>query len=153
MAKIVLIYASMSGNTEMMAEAVADGIKEAGEEVEAIDIMNGVFAKDLLNYDGIILGSYTWGDGELPDDYLDFYEELEGVDLSGKKAAVFGSGDTGYNSFCAAVDILMEKLKERGADVYAAEIKVDLTPSEADEDECRTLGKNFVTFLNGNRVK
>jgi flavodoxin I len=62
MTKIVLIFASMSGNTEMMAEAVVKGIQEAGEEVKVIDVMNGVFAKDLLDYDGILLGSYTWGE-------------------------------------------------------------------------------------------
>ncbi len=101
----------MSGNTEMMAEAVVKGIQEAGEEVEVIDVMNGVFAKDLLEYDGIILGSYTWGDGELPDDLFEFYEEMDEIDLKGKKAAVFGSGDTGYNHFCAAVDILIGEIK------------------------------------------
>nr|WP_295970857.1 flavodoxin [uncultured Bacillus sp.] len=148
MAKIVLIYASMSGNTEMMAEEVVKGIREAGEEVKVIDVMNGVFAKELLDFDGIILGSYTWGDGELPDDFLDFFEEMDSIDLTGKKAAVFGSGDTGYNYFCAAVDILMEKLQKRGAEVYPNGIRVDLTPSEEDEEACRNLGKNFVTFLN-----
>ena len=69
MTRIVLIYASMTGNTEIMAEAVVKGIQEAGEEAEVIDVMNGVFAKDLLEYDGILLGSYTWGDGELPDEH------------------------------------------------------------------------------------
>lgn len=146
MARIVLIYASMTGNTEMMAEAVVKGIQETGEEVKVIDVMNGVFAKDLLEYDGILLGSYTWGDGELPDDFLEFYEEMDGIDLRGKKAAVFGSGDTGYNHFCAAVDILMEKLKELGADVLPEGLKVDLTPNE-DEEECKILGKKFTAFL------
>ena len=152
MAKIVLIYASMSGNTEMMAEAVVKGIQEAGEEVKVIDVMNGVFAKDLLDYDGILLGSYTWGDGELPDDFLEFYEEMEGIDLTGKKAAVFGSGDTGYYDFCAAVDILSEKLKERGADVLPEGLKVDLTPSEDEEEACTTLGRDFAAFLHTAKV-
>lgn len=152
MAKVLLIYASMSGNTERMAEVVSEGIRETGAELEIIDIMNGTNAMDLLDYDGILLGSYTWGDGELPDDYLDFYEELDELDLSGKKAAVFGSGDTGYNYFCAAVDILMEKLKERGADVFPDTIKVDITPTDEDEEACRTLGRNFISFLNASLV-
>ncbi len=152
MTNIVLIFASMSGNTEMMAEAVVKGIQEAGEEVKVIDVMNGAFAKGLLDFDGILLGSYTWGDGELPDDFLEFYEEMEGIDLTGKKAAVFGSGDTGYYDFCAAVDILTEKLKERGADVMPEGLKVDLTPGEEEEEACKTLGKKFVAFLNTAKV-
>lgn len=147
MTKIVLVYASLSGNTEMMAKAVQQGIEEAGAELTVIDAMNGVYAKDLLDYDGIVFGSYTWGDGDLPDDLLDLYDEMDAVDFSGKKAAVFGSGDTGYTYFCAAVDLLVEKLKERGADVYPEQIKVDVTPEEKDEEACRALGKNFVAFL------
>ena len=152
MSKIVLIFASMSGNTEMMAEAVVKGIQEAGEEVEVIDVMNGVFAKELLNYDGILLGSYTWGDGELPDDFLEFYEEMDEIDLKGKKAAVFGSGDTGYNHFCAAVDILMEKLKERRCRCISRRIEGGFNTRRGEEEACRTLGKNFAAFLSTAKV-
>lgn len=152
MAKIVLIYASMSGNTEKMAEAIANGVEVAGGEIKVMDVMYSASAQELIEYDGVILGSYTWGDGELPDDILDLYEEMEKVDLYGKKAAVFGSGDNGYNYFCAAVDILMEKLKECGADVYSEGLKVDLTPTEHDEEMCRTFGRNFVAFLHASTV-
>ena len=72
MTKIILIYASMSGNTEMMAEEVANGVRQEGEEIEVIDIMDGIEASELENYDGILLGSYTWGDGELPDEFFGF---------------------------------------------------------------------------------
>ena len=60
--------------------------------------------------------------------FLDFYDEMESINLSGKKAAVFGSCDSGYPNFGAAVDILMEKLRERGAEVYPKGLKVDNTP-------------------------
>ena len=94
-----------------------------------------------------MLGSYTWGDGELPDDFLDFYDEMEDIDLAGKKAVVFGSCDSGYMSFGAAIDILMEKLSERGADVYPNGLKVDLTPDIEEEAACRNIGKKFISFL------
>ena len=146
MAKIILIFASMSGNTEMMAEAVTDGVRELGDELEVIDIMEGPEATELEGYDGILLGAYTWGDGELPDDFLDFYDEMESINLKGKKAAVFGSCDSAYPQFGAAVDILMEKLRERGAEVYPHGLKVELAPDK-EEEACRTFGKKFVTFL------
>lgn len=147
MAKIMLIFASMSGNTEMMAEAVAEGVREAGEDLDLTDIMVAPEAADLENYDGILLGAYTWGDGELPDDFLDFYEEMDNVNLAGKKAAVFGSCDSVYPQYGAAVDILIEKLEERGAKVYSPGLKVELTPDENDKEVCRELGKKFVAFL------
>lgn len=147
MAKIILIYASMSGNTEMMAEEVADGVREAGIDLDVLDIMDGPEASDLENYDGILLGTYTWGDGEIPDDFLDFYDEIDNVDLTGKSAAVFGSCDSSYPEYGAAVDIFIEKLGERGAEVYTQRLKVDLTPNEQEKEACRELGKNFVAFL------
>jgi flavodoxin I len=60
-----------------------------------------------------LLGAYTWGDGELPDDFLDFYDEMDRIQLIGKKAAVFGSCDSAYPKFGAAVDIVIKKLNER----------------------------------------
>jgi flavodoxin I len=148
MTKIILVFASMSGNTEMMAEAVAKGIREAGGEVTVVDIMEGPEATDLESYDGIVLGAYTWGDGDLPDDFLDFYDDMDSINLSGKKAAVFGSCDSAYQKYGAAVDILVEKLLERGAELYSQGLKMELTPDEEDQDECRTFGKSFATFVN-----
>lgn len=52
-----------------------------------------------------IVASYTYGvDGDLPDEIVDFYEELEEIDLTGKIYGVVGSGDTFYEQFCTAVD-------------------------------------------------
>lgn len=147
MAKIILIFASMSGNTEMMAQAIAEGVREMGEQIEVIDVFEGPDVDDLENADGILLGAYTWGDGELPDDFLDFYEEMDRIQLIGKKAAVFGSCDSSYPEFGAAVDILMKKLKERGAEVFSEGLKIELTPDVKEIEECRDFGKKFVTFL------
>ena len=46
MTKMILIYASMGGNTEMMAEEVANGVRQEGEDLEVIDIMDGIEASD-----------------------------------------------------------------------------------------------------------
>ncbi|MFX3622932.1 MAG: flavodoxin [Ectobacillus sp.] len=148
MSKIIMIFASMSGNTEEMADAIAQGIAEAGNaDFEKIDIMSGPEASVLEEYDGILLGAYTWGDGELPDDFLDFYDEMDEVDLTGKKAAVFGSCDSAYPQYGAAVDILIEKLRERGAEIVLEGLKVELTPGAGDIEVCRNFGKGFASSL------
>lgn len=147
LAKTILLFASMSGNTEMMADAVEEGVRTAGSDVESIDIMYGFEIENLNNYDGILLGAYTWGDGELPDDFFEFYDDLDSIDLTGKKAAVFGSCDSAYPQYGAAVDLLINKLKERGADIFSDGLKVELTPDEQEEEVCRTFGKDFAAFL------
>ncbi|WP_020061862.1 flavodoxin [Bacillus sp. 123MFChir2] len=147
MSKLVMIFASMSGNTEEMADHIAGAIREAGKEIEVIDIMSSPKASILEEYDGIVLGAYTWGDGDLPDDFLDFYDEMDKVDLTGKIAAVFGSGDSAYPKYGAAVDILIEKLQDCGAKVVLGGLKVELTPENEDVDACLHFGTEFVHHL------
>ncbi|RXZ80541.1 flavodoxin [Paenibacillaceae bacterium] len=143
MAKICIIFASMSGNTEEMADAIAAGVREAGVEPVVKESMDAS-ASELEEFDGILLGAYTWGDGELPDEMLDFYEEMDDVDLAGRKAAVFGSADSSYPEFGKAVDLLIEKLQERGAEVVMEGMKVELSPSADERDECRAFGRKLV---------
>ncbi|OPA73243.1 flavodoxin [Paenibacillus selenitireducens] len=142
MNKLIMIFASMSGNTEEMALAVEKGLREGNADVTVKEVFDAN-ASELLEYDGIVLGAYTWGDGELPDEFLDFYEEMDELDLSGKKAVVFGSCDSGYPAYGAAVDLLIDKLKERGASVVADGLKVELSPSEAEKEQCRELGRSL----------
>lgn len=146
LANIILIYASMTGNTEEMAEAISEGIREAGGELEMKSVVDAT-ASELEQYDGILLGAYTWGDGDLPDEFLDFYDEMDDIALSGKKAAVFGSCDSTYPEFGAAVDTLIDKLKEIGADVVLPGLKIELTPDEQQKNECAEFGKKFLSIV------
>ncbi|MDF2717987.1 MAG: Flavodoxin, partial [Paenibacillus sp.] len=106
-------------------------------------------ASELADYDAFVLGAYTWGDGELPDEFLDFYEELDDLDLSGKQAAVFGSADSSYPEFGKAVDLLEEKLEELGTVLVSKGLKVELGPTEREKAACRELGKQVVSAAAG----
>ncbi|MHB0880341.1 flavodoxin [Paenibacillus sp. SEL1] len=140
--KIMIAYASLTGNTEEIAELIAEGVRQAGHEAE-LKASYDCSAQELLAYDGFLLGVYTWGDGELPDEFLDFYEELDELDLSGKKTAVFGSGDTSYTQFCGAVDLVEKKVKERGASVIQESLKIEFNPLDDDKENCRAYGRQF----------
>lgn len=146
MASVIIIFASMTGNTEEMADAVAEGVREAGIEPVVKEVMDAA-AEELTGYDGVILGAYTWGDGELPDEFLDFYDDMDAVSLDGKKAAVFGSCDSAYPEFGAAVDTLIDKLQEIGAEVELEGLKIELSPSRDDKAKCREWGKQLVQML------
>ena len=74
--------------------------------------------------------------------FISLYDEMEGVSLSGKKAAAFGPGDSSYDMFCEAVNLIEKRLKECGADVIAPSLKVD-GDIEAAEDQARQWGKHL----------
>lgn len=111
MAEIKIIYGSTTGCTESAAQAVGAAIG-AASILNITDAAAADFDADLL-----ILGSSTWGIGELQDDWISGIEKLDAVDLTGKKVAVFGLGDQdGFgDSFCDAIGIIAEKAKTRGA--------------------------------------
>ncbi|MNI38677.1 Flavodoxin [compost metagenome] len=125
-----------------MAEAIAEGVRETGAEVTVKNVMDAS-AVELNNYEGIVLGAYTWGDGDLPDEFLDFYEEMDELNLDGKYAAVFGSCDSSYSEYGAAVDTLITKLKEIEANVVLEGLKIELGPSNAEKEQCREFGKQL----------
>lgn len=135
MTKAIVIYGSTTGNTETLSEGVAKGLKKGGVQVTIKNVIDAD-VNELADYDLIVLGCSTWYDGELQDDFLNFHEEMQNISLAGKRAAVFGPGDEeGYpDFFCAAVDILEERLKECGAELVAEGLKVDVPFESTSED-------------------
>ncbi|MCQ6279623.1 flavodoxin [Bacillus sp. EB600] len=139
----LIVYASMTGNTEEIANLIGEGILQAGAAVDQKDILE-VDVKELSNYEGILLGAYTWGDGDLPDEFLDFYEEMDSLDLTGIRSAAFGSCDSSYEHRGRAVDLLLTKLSELGADIVLDGLKIDMAPTSAEKDQCIQFGRSFV---------
>lgn len=132
MAQALIVFASLTGNTEQMADIVAETLEERGIDVEILDSMQAD-AQDFLDYDICIVGSYTYGvDGVLPDEMIDFHEELGQLDLSDKVFGVFGSGDTFYDYFCAAVDFFENQFIQTGAKKVTETVKVNLNAEEED---------------------
>ena len=131
MATAKVVYASMTGNTEECAQIVADKLTALGLDVELSESTQAD-PEDYADVDLCIAGTYTYGDGELPDEIVDFYEDLADIDLSGKIYAVFGSGDTFYDDFCYCVDQFDEQFAQTGATKGAESVKVDLSPDEDD---------------------
>ncbi|THF81645.1 flavodoxin [Cohnella fermenti] len=143
MSTILIVYASLTGNTEDIAGLIAEGIRTEGSEAKLI-LADECRAEDLYLYDAFLLGAYTWGDGELPDEFLDFTDELEELALEGRRAAVFGSGDMSYRIYCGAVDVLEEKLRQRGATIVQDSLKIEYGPSREEQEQCREYGRKFV---------
>lgn len=138
----IIIYTSMTGTTELMAKMIARELSKLGDLVVIKDAMEA-YVEDLKSNERILVGSYTWGDGVLPDEILDFYEDLQGIDLTGKRAAVFGSGDSSYDHFARAVDIFEEILRSRGCEILTEGLKVECPSEKEIEERCRTFSENL----------
>ena len=78
-------------------------------------------------YDLLILGTSTWGDGELQDDWYDGIKVLKSADLSFKSIALFGCGDSeSYcDTFCDGMGILYEDLKDSGCSFIGNKVGTD----------------------------
>jgi len=126
MAKVLLVYGSTTGNTESLAQSVETGLENGGAEVTVKNVTD-TKVEELADYDVLVFGCSTWGEGELQEDFIDFHDEMSNISLQGKKVAVFGPGDSeGYpDTFCKAVDIIEETAKKCGAEIIVESLKVD----------------------------
>lgn len=146
MALAKIVYASMTGNTEEIADIVADKLRDLGVDV-AIDECTMVEAEGFLEADVAIVASYTYGDGELPDEIVDFYEDLKDVNLEGKYYGVVGSGDTFYDEFCKAVDDFDQVFAEIGAEKISENVKVDLAAEDEDIENLEKFAEEIAAKL------
>lgn len=113
MSRTVILFGTESGNAEMVAE---DLEAELDGEVTVED-MTDFDLDDLSAEDFYIIICSTHGDGELPTGARPFYAalEAEAPDLTGFQYAVFGLGDSSYETYSHGSEIIDEKLTELGA--------------------------------------
>lgn len=146
MAVAKIVYASLTGNTEEIADIVAEALEEKGIEVD-INECTQVDAEEFLEADICIVGSYTYDDLLVPDEIADFYEELLELDLTGKIYGVVGSGDTFYPCFCQVVDQFDKAFQSTGATKGAESVKVDLAAEEEDIVALEAFADSLVKHL------
>jgi flavodoxin I len=126
---IAIVYGSTGGNTEVVAKKIQSVL---GGDVALLDI--GDTDADTINgYEALILGTSTWYDGELQDDWDSF--DFDSLELEGKKVAFFGLGDQqGYgHEFCNGMGILYEKAKQKGAIIIGDGWSIDGYDFEASD--------------------
>ena len=99
MKKTIVVYGSSTGTCEEIANTI--GEKLGVDVINVADLTADVIAAN----DNLLLGTSTWGAGELQDDWYDGISVLKGADLSGKMVALFGCGDAeSYpDTFCGAM--------------------------------------------------
>ena len=113
MKKVGIFYGSTTGSTEGVAKLIAGKLGVGSGDV--YNVAN-TRADAVDKYDALLLGSSTWGVGELQDDWYGFLDGLKKKNLSGKTVALFGCGDSFSfgSSFCDALGIIHEALQGSG---------------------------------------
>ena len=152
--KVLVIYDSKTGNTQKMADAIAEGAMEAGAEV-AVKKIGEPFSLILLaEYDGVAFGSPTrYADvtNEMKDllQHVEAYVKLGKMKMKGKKAAVFGS--YGYDGAWVMEERLKGYVEALGYKVSIKTcVKVDYEIKTNQKDslaECRVWGRDFAKSL------
>jgi len=116
MQNIGIFYGSSTGNTETVAKQLQE---ELGQDNAVTFDVADAKASDLENFSNIILGTSTWGIGDLQDDFEDFLSEISNANLSGKKVAIFGLGDqySYSDSFVDGMGEIYELLEDKSCDL------------------------------------
>ena len=137
MSRILVLYYSRSGNTEKMANAVAEGAKNAG--IPDMELTYHVDAEDLGNFDAILLGAPTYHH-DMPIDMKTLFEDAadKGVNLKGKVGGAFGS----YGWSGEAPKLLLEIMKNKfEMQVIEPPLLARYVPDGTMLDKCRAFGK------------
>lgn len=113
MKKSCIVFGSTTGTTEEIAQRIAAALEiPQSDTYEVYKLTPEIIA----HYEVLILGSSTWGSGELQDDWYDGLKVLKDNDLNGKTIALFGCGDSDSYSdtFCDALGIIYNSLQDKG---------------------------------------
>lgn len=130
-----VVYATITGNNEDIADIVTEALEDADVQVEETEISQtdpSVFE----NVDICVVCPYTYDEGALPEEGMDFYDDLGDLDLKGKIFGVAGSGDVFYEEFYnTSVDKFEAAFEKAGATKGSESLKINLEPDEKDIKE------------------
>lgn len=146
--KALVVYASLTGNTEEMAFLLGKELKKLNIETEVEECMQ-LYPDEFEEVDICVVATYTYGtDGDLPDEILDFYDDLAEVDLSGKVFGVLGSGQDFYEHFCRSVDDFEKQFKKTKAVQGTDSLKFELNVKDNEINRLTNFAKNLVEKYN-----
>ena len=135
MSKVAVVFWSGTGNTETMADAVAEGARTVGAEVDQVQATD-FDASAVAGYDAVAFGCPAMGDESLEEDEFEPMFEAAEAQLSGKKVGLFGSYDWGTGDW---MDTWRERTEGDGAEVVATVI-ANLEPDDEALTSCKELG-------------
>ena len=140
MSKIAIVYWSGTGNTEAMANAVAEGARNAGATAELYTASE--FSASMMEaFDAIAFGCPSMGAEQLEEsEFEPMFTDCESK-LSGKKIALFGSYGWGDGEWMRTWE---DTCRDHGADLVCEGVICQEAPDDEAEANCRSLGASMV---------
>lgn len=116
MNSVLVAFGTESGNAEMAADDIADILGGKGVDV-VVQSMEDVSSSVLLEYPTVVVLTSTYGEGDLPETTIPFFDVLnnEQPDLGKIRFFAFGLGDSTYANYNNAINIISNKMVELGA--------------------------------------
>ncbi len=117
MKKTVIIYGSSTGTCQGIAETIAGKLGVS----DILDVAK-VTAAQVAGYDNLLLGTSTWGAGDMQDDWYGGIKEIKSANLAGKTVALFGCGDSQSYSdtYCDGMGEIYRELQGTGCNIIGA---------------------------------
>ena len=142
MKKTAVIYWSAGGNTEIMANKIADCIRSAGAEAELFTVSE-FGNRNIDDYDGLALGCPAMGAEVLEEsEFEPFLTSIES-ELAGRKVAIFGSFGWGDGEWMRSWE---KRMKDDCCRLFEKGLMINLTPDSDGEKECFDFGARFAKF-------
>ncbi|WP_112179950.1 MULTISPECIES: flavodoxin domain-containing protein [Paraliobacillus] len=145
--KAAIIYTSITGNTDVLAEQVYKEMYASGISAELIAI-DDFHYDTLTNYDIVAVGTYTWDNGEIPLEMEELFTAFETQQVKHISTGIFGTGDSFYPYYCGAVELFRDMLYVHTD--LAVTLKVELMPQREDyirvKQFCDRLVRQLVTI-------
>lgn len=120
--RLAIFYGSTYGDTADAADRIAAALsRRLARDVPCFDI-GWRDVRELEAYDVLLVGCSTWNTGELQAEWDAAYGALEGLDLRGKRVALFGTGDAvAYaDTYLDALGVLAQRFEACGADLVGS---------------------------------
>jgi flavodoxin I len=131
--KIAIVYSSKTGNTEELVYLIQELFIRKNVVVKLFRIEQFQM-NELNNYEAIVIGTYTWGNGNIPHEMMGLFRAFEAQDVKNIVTAVVGTGDSGYPNFCGAVDEFKSMLYYHTH--LAVTLKIEVSPQKKDLSRC-----------------
>ena len=142
MSKIQIVFWTMTGNTQIMADFIADAAKQAGAEV-AVCRVGEITAEEALKADILALGCPAMGAEELESaEFEPFFEQLL-PHLAGHKLALFGSYGWGGGEWMRSWE---QQVVDAGANLLREGLIAQERPNADAMTACEEFGKALAQF-------
>ena len=136
----LLVYGTLTGNTEGVAQKIQTLLSQKGKTVELKNVNQLEVEELAAASNSLIIATSTWDDGLPCSDWVEFLEEHAGQlpSLTAKKLALFGCGDSNYSKFCGGLTVLEQEFIQLGGQKVIEPLRIDGFP-EGEENQNKII--------------